>query len=194
MGGKRATRLRPATREPWRAEDLMPPVSCVCHLRPATACGVWPRHATHLSDLTPPPRHHTRHRHAHGFFIHTALGLRIFTRDRSQLQSLYMTFISRVAWYDSKISKRFSPYLRLYRSPYCTCIRHTPYPCRPLILSCCAFCGTSRYKRRADWASDAAERPVLSRSRRAGRGRRTAAEGRACRCGARVGGAEPLKM
>ena len=171
MGGKRATRLRPATREPWRAEDLMPPVSCVCHLRPATACG---RDTRHISDLTPPPHDITPDTDTHTAFYSHGFGV-IFTGDRSQLQSLYMTFSH--VWRGTILRS-----LNDFRLTYaCTVLYlHTPYPVpvSPSQVSSChviALCGTSRYKRRADWASDAAERPVLSRSRRAGRGRRTAA-------------------
>ena len=68
-----------------RAEDLMPPVSCV---PPQTCHGAWARHATHL---TPPPRHHTRHRHARRFYSH-GFGL-LFTQSARNYIYKYNLFL-----------------------------------------------------------------------------------------------------
>ena len=116
----------------------MPPVSCVCHLRPATACG---RDTRHISDLTPPPHDITPDTDTHTAFYSHGFGV-IFTGDRSQLQSLYMTFSH--VWRGTILRS-----LNDFRLTYaCTVVRTVPAYAIPrtrvalssLILSCyCAL-------------------------------------------------------
>ena len=149
----------------------------MCHLRPATACG---RDTRHISDLTPPPHDITPDTDTHTAFYSHGFGV-IFTGDRSQLQSLYMTFSH--VWRGTILRS-----LNDFRLTYaCTVLYlHTPYPVpvSPSQVSSChviALCGTSRYKRRADWASDAAESARSSAVRAAPAAAAEQLQGRACR-------------